>query len=63
MSTEKLYNITEASQVWNCSPWTARAHVKAGHLQVTRIGRLVKVSQQEVDRVCREGLPSLGKQR
>jgi len=60
---ELLVDVEEASRLTGSSPWTWRAHIKSGNVKVVRIGRLVKVPREEVERICREGLPSLGKQR
>jgi hypothetical protein len=41
------------------SIWTLRKHVFRGNVAVTRIGRRVFVRSEEIERIRREGLPSL----
>ena len=42
------------------SVWTLRKHVALGAIRVTRLGRRVFIPDEEIDRIRREGLPSLG---
>jgi excisionase family DNA binding protein len=58
---KRLYSIEEAAQALGVSPWTLRAHRKNGSLEIVNAGRRVLVSSATIDRVSREGLPSLGK--
>lgn len=58
MSTN-LLSLWEAAKECSVSPWTLRKHLTQGTVRATRIGRLVRVSRQEVERIQREGLPSL----
>ena len=41
------------------SPWTLRKHIAVGNVKVTRIGRRVFLDAEEVERIRRDGLPSL----
>jgi len=55
-----LHALPEAAQLLGgISIWTLRKHVATGRLRVTRIGRRVFLDADEVERVRREGLPSL----
>lgn len=56
-----LYALPEAARLLGgISVWTLRKHVANRGLQVTRIGRRVFLDAEEIERVRREGLPSLG---
>lgn len=57
----RLHNVEEAAKLCgSVSPWTIRKHISRGTVQVTRIGRRVFVPSEEIERIRREGLPSLG---
>jgi hypothetical protein len=57
----KLYNLEESSyQLGDTPVWTLRHHIAAGHINVTRLGRRLFLTAQELERIAREGLPSLG---
>lgn len=56
-----LYALPEAAKLLGgISVWTLRKHIFRGNVAVTRIGRRVFVPSEEVERIRREGLPSLG---
>jgi hypothetical protein len=56
-----LFSVEEAGRVLGgISAWTLRKHVAVGNVKVTRIGRRVFLTTEEVERIRREGLPSLG---
>jgi hypothetical protein len=56
----RLYSLADASrQLGNLSIWTLRKHVFRGNLKPTRLGRRIFVSSAEIERIQREGLPSL----
>jgi excisionase family DNA binding protein len=56
-----LFAIAEAAKaLGGISPWTLRKHLASGRLRVVRIGRRVFLDAEEVERIRREGLPSLG---
>jgi hypothetical protein len=57
---KKLYNIPDAASLCgSLSPWTLRKHISRGTIHVTRIGRRVFLRSEEIERIRREGLPSL----
>jgi excisionase family DNA binding protein len=47
-----LVTIDEASHVLSISPGMLRKQVRLGHIRVTHIGRCVRISQEEVLRLC-----------
>ncbi len=57
--SRRLYSVDEAAQRHGASGWTYRAHIARGNIKVVRIGRLVRISEDELARIEREGLPSL----
>ena len=57
----QLFSVEEAGRLLGgISPWTLRKHVARGNVKVTRIGRRVFLDAEEVERIRRDGLPSLG---
>jgi hypothetical protein len=48
-----------SSRLGNTSPWTIRKHIAQGNIRVVRIGTRVFVNENEIERIQREGLPSL----
>lgn len=55
-----LHALTEAAALLGgISVWTIRKHCSRGNIRVTRIGRRVFVTSEEIERIRREGLPSL----
>lgn len=48
-----------ASLLGGVSVWTLRKSVAAGRIRVVRIGRRVLIASEEIERIRREGLPSL----
>ena len=61
MSLEaQLFSIDEAGRLLGgISPRPLRKHIAAGSVKVTRIGRRVLLPAEELERIRREGLPSL----
>jgi hypothetical protein len=58
--TRKLHSLPDAAQqLGGISVWTLRKHVFRGNVAVTRIGRRVLVASEEIERIRRDGLPSL----
>jgi hypothetical protein len=57
---QKLWPLEEASKILGCSPWTLRRHKSRGTLNVIRIGRRIYLNDAELERVTKNGLPSLG---
>jgi excisionase family DNA binding protein len=55
-----LYSMQEAAEaLGGISHWTLRKHAGAGRIKVVRLGRRVFVDAEELERIRREGLPSL----
>jgi hypothetical protein len=60
MSQAGLYALPEATEVLGrVSIWTLRKHVARGNVTVVHIGRRVFLSSEEIERIRRDGLPSL----
>lgn len=54
----RLYSIEQASRyLGDVSPHTLRKRVQTGDVIVTRLGKRTMLSQEELDRISREGLP------
>ena len=59
-----LYPLNEAARLLGgISHWTLRKHLAAGRLRAVRIGRRVFLDAEELERIRRDGLPSLGQLR
>jgi hypothetical protein len=64
ISEARLFDVKEAGRVLGgISPWTLYKHIGIGNVKVTRIGRRVFLDAEEVERIRREGLPSLARSR
>jgi hypothetical protein len=60
-SKAQLFSVEEAGRLLGgISPWTLRKHISRGNVRVTRLGRRVFLDEEEMSRIVREGLPSLG---
>jgi excisionase family DNA binding protein len=46
----KLYDIQDVARMLAVSPWTVRAYIRNGKLRPIRIGRLVRLDEQELER-------------
>jgi excisionase family DNA binding protein len=46
----QLYDVKDAAQFLAVSQWTIRAYIRNGKLQPVRIGRLVRLEGQELER-------------
>ena len=58
--TTRLFTIFDAArELGAMSPWTLRKHIAQGTVRATRLGRRVFVRSDEVERIKKEGLPSL----
>jgi hypothetical protein len=58
--TSRLYSLDDASRLLGCiSIWTLRKHIAYGNVAVVRLGRRVFIGSEEIDRIHKEGLPSL----
>lgn len=55
-----LYSLPDAAKsLGGISIWTLRKHISNGLIRVVRIGRRVFLDDEELERIRREGLPSL----
>ena len=60
MAESKIHTIEASAQRWGgVSPWTLRKHIREGNIAVVRLGRRVFISEEEVQRIQKNGLPSL----
>jgi hypothetical protein len=48
-----------AKSLGGISVWTLRKHISNGGIRVIRLGRRIFLDAEELDRIRREGLPSL----
>jgi excisionase family DNA binding protein len=46
----KLYDVKGAAELLAISPWTVRAYIRDGKLRPIRVGRLVRLEEQELER-------------
>jgi excisionase family DNA binding protein len=44
----KLYDVRNAAQVLSVSPWTVRAYIRNGKLPAIRMGRLVRLTDEDL---------------
>jgi hypothetical protein len=54
-----LHDIESSAKKIPMPAWTLRAHIKVGHINVTRLGKRIMLPTSELERIAREGLPSL----
>jgi hypothetical protein len=58
--TNRLHSVEDAAGLCgSISSWTLRKHISRGTIRVTRIGRRVFLRSEEIEKIRREGLPSL----
>lgn len=50
----KLYDVKQAAAILAISPWTIRAYIRDGKLQPVRMGRLVRLDEQELENFVSE---------
>jgi len=63
-SEARLYSVGDAAKLCgSISTRTLRRYMSNGSVQVTRIGRRVFLRSEEIERIRREGLPSLARGR
>jgi hypothetical protein len=55
-----LYDINDSSKALHMPAWTLRGQIRAGNINVTRLGKRIMLNTNEIERIAREGLPSLG---
>jgi len=59
-TSTKLHSLTDASpELGGTSVWTLRKHIAQGNIRVTKLGRRVFLTSEEIARIKLEGLPSL----
>jgi excisionase family DNA binding protein len=46
----KLYDVRAVAEILAISPWTVRCYIRKGKLRPVRIGRLVRLDEQELER-------------
>jgi excisionase family DNA binding protein len=46
----KLCNVRDAAQVLAVSPWTVRLYIREGRLRPIRLGSLVRLDEQELEK-------------
>jgi excisionase family DNA binding protein len=51
----QLYDVSNAAQMLAVSTWTIRAYIRNGKLRPVRIGRLVRLEGQELERFVADG--------
>lgn len=60
LQAAKLYSLPEAGrELGGISHWTLRKHVARGAIRAVKIGNRVLLPAAEVERISREGLPSI----
>jgi excisionase family DNA binding protein len=52
---ERLHDVNSAARMLAISPWTVRAYIRQGKLRPVRIGRLVRLDQEELMRFVASG--------
>jgi len=55
-----LHDVKGAAQLLAVSPWTVRAYIRQGKLHPVRIGRLVRLDEQELQNFVAEAKGSDG---
>jgi len=54
-----LNGVNEAATKLSISPWTLRAHLRRGNSRAVRCGKRILIHKDELERISRQGLPSL----
>ncbi len=52
----KLYNLKEVAEMLGVTYLTVYNYVKADKIKTIKVGRFLRVSQEEVDRIMKEGV-------
>ena len=47
---EQLHNVRSAAKLLAVSPWTIRGYIRQGKLRPIRIGRLVRLDEEELSK-------------
>jgi excisionase family DNA binding protein len=56
--TRQLSTISDAASRFSVKPSGLRQWIRDGKVAVVRLGRLVRISEEEIERVMREGIAS-----
>jgi excisionase family DNA binding protein len=51
---EPLHDVNSAAKLLAISPWTVRAYIREGKLHPVRIGRLVRLTTEELERFIQD---------
>ena len=51
---EQLYRLKKAAHILDVSPEFLKKLQRQGRLRIIRLGRTIRVSSQELERLCRE---------
>lgn len=52
-----LYTVSEVAKEIRVSEKTVRRMIDAGHLEIKRFGNLIRISQDELNRILNYGIP------
>jgi len=52
----RLFTVGEAAQILSVHPATVRRWIASGHLQFRKLGKLVRIPEEELARIAQEGL-------
>jgi len=55
----RLFSVQEAADRLSLSKWILYKHIHFGTVSVTRCGARRLFQREELERICRDGLPSL----
>jgi excisionase family DNA binding protein len=47
---EALHDVNDAAKLLAVSPWTIRAYIRKGKLRPVRLGRLVRLDEEELSK-------------
>ena len=53
---EPLHSVESAAKTLSLSPWTVRAYIRQGRIRPVRIGRRVLISEDELQKIVKQGL-------
>ena len=53
---DQLHDVGSAARLLAISPWTVRAYIRQGKLHPVRIGRLVRLTSEELERFIQEAM-------
>ena len=57
---EQLHDVRSAARLLAVSPWTIRGYIRQGKLRPIRIGRLVRLDEEELSRFVASSKSSNG---